>query len=143
MRPPSVRSVGLVLAPLIVAESILGIVSAGANGGRGGDYLVAHLGAGLGLVGVSVWCLHTARRLPSSPARLATMVTAVALLATALTGAAFLVTASGEGLVVDRLLAVGALAGAVAMIATGGPSSRSDPSDRSREPGDEPGPPAL
>ena len=143
MRRPSVRWLGLILAPLVVGESILGVVSAGANGGSGLPYLVAHVVSGLGLTGVSVWCLLIARRLPSSPARVATGATALALLATASTGAAFLVTANAQGLVVDRLLALAALAGSVAMIVTGGKGSSDGPRHGPLRPGDVPPPPTL
>lgn len=143
MKRPSVRTLGWVLAPLILVEGVLGIVSAGTTNGRGVGYLAAHLGLGLALAGVSVWILRQARGLQPGAARTATVTTGLALLATAVTGAAFLLTANGQGLLIDRLLALVALAGALAMIVTGGNSPLAAPSERRRSPGSGPSPPNL
>lgn len=68
--------------------------------------LAAHIGLGLGLVGLVGGVLLVAFRLPSWPAHIVTTFTAAALPRTATTGTVFLLTHFDQGLVVDRILGI-------------------------------------
>lgn len=114
------RRLGAVLFPLVLAEGALGVASAGQDLSTVSGLLIAHVGFGVGLVGLGGWALAGAGRRAARPAKVATILTGAALVATGATGAAFLLTGFGQALVVDRLLALLTLFGTGLMIVYGG-----------------------
>lgn len=118
-RDSSIRRFGYVLFPLVLAEGALGVVSASSNLSGPSVLLTAHVGFGVGLVGLTIWALVSATRFPRRAARLVTGFTTLAVLATGLTGALFLLTGFSQGADIDRGLALVSLAGTVLMIVWG------------------------
>ena len=114
-----VRRLGFLLLPLVLLEGALGVASAGRGIPTVSILLIAHMALGVGVVAFALWIFFVALGRHSQAAKLATGFTAASLVSTGSTGAAFLITGFSQGLVVDRVLALMSLAGAVLMIIVG------------------------
>ncbi|HEV2316545.1 MAG TPA: hypothetical protein VGV89_03095 [Thermoplasmata archaeon] len=118
---PSVRRLGTVLLPLLFAEGVLGVASAGGGFGAPTVLLVVHVALGTVLVGVATWVLVVVRSQPDPRARWTGTLTVLGVYATAGTGAFFLATGFAAAGPIDRGLALLDLLGAVLMILWGRP----------------------
>lgn len=115
----SIRRLGMALFVLLLVEGGLGVSSAGSASSGASAVLIGHVILGLGAVALALGSHRAATRFPRRAARYATVLTTVAIAATALTGAIFLAAGFRHGGVVDRALALMALAGSLLMIAWG------------------------
>lgn len=115
----SIRRLGIALFVLLFVEGALGMASAGSSLSGPSALLISHVVLGLGIVALALRALHAAVRFPRQAARRATGLTTVAIVATALTGSISLVAGFHQAGVVDRGLALVALAGSFLMILWG------------------------
>lgn len=108
-RTSSIRWLGALLLILVFTESVLGILAAGTGRTIASGILVAHVGLGIGVVGVAGWALVVAFRFPGKWAFVATGLTFSSVSLTAAVGAVFLLLGDSQAAIVDRTVALVAL----------------------------------
>lgn len=118
-RDASIRRFGLLLFPLTLATGAVGVASATGGSSVGPAILYAHIALGVTVVGLSGVAVWQASRLPAWTVRLATGIAFGGSATAALTGSVFLAQGLGGAAVLDRVLALIALAGGALMIVWG------------------------
>jgi hypothetical protein len=105
---------GVALAILAIAVAILGMLSDGSPGAHPSTLFQIHVGLGVGLVIAACAALVATWHLGGA-ARTFAGITGVSAVSAAVTGSVFFATGFSQGLLIDRLLAIAALVGAVGL----------------------------
>jgi hypothetical protein len=111
-----IRVWGVGLAVMILAKRLLGIPSAGSPGSQGSSLFPAHVGLGVGVVVVAVaGAVYAMARRFGGLVQAFALTTWMATVSAAVTGSVFFVSGFPHGALIDRMFALCAPGGAVAL----------------------------